>query len=237
MAESLDIVHRDDRLLAINKHSGALVHRGWANEADAVVVTELAAALVGHPVFPAHRIDRATSGLLLLALDEDAARALGAQFEAGTVGKRYLALTRGLAPEAIEIDYPLRPLDGKTGKRRKTEDARPAQPARTSLRRLAAVEFDERNFSLVEARPHSGRTHQIRRHLKHISHPIIGDVRYGKGALNRRFREAVGLQRLALHAAALTLVHPNGEALTLRAPLPADLAEPLLALGFAVDGI
>jgi len=89
--------------------------------------------------------------------------------------------------------------------------------------------------SLVEARPETGRFHQIRRHLKHLSHPIVGDVNYGKGDLNRLFRTRYGLHRLALHAHLLAFDHPaTGRRLVVRAPLPADFAAALAALGLPV---
>ncbi|NVB40473.1 pseudouridylate synthase [Pseudenhygromyxa sp. WMMC2535] len=228
------IVHRDDRLIALAKPSGALVHRGWASEGP--VLVDALASWLGARVHPLHRLDRGTSGVLLFALDEDATRHVGKQFEASAVDKRYWALVRGLAPEQAIIDHPLRPHDAKTGKRRKADDpqAEHRLPAQTLLRRLAWAPFEDRRYSLVAARPLTGRTHQIRRHLKHLAHPIIGDVRYGKGDINRLFRAQLGLHRLALHARSLTLEHPDGGLLELRAALPPDLAGPLAALGITL---
>ena len=210
----LEIVHADARFVAINKPSGLLVHRGWAQ--DERVAVDLLHAQLGRHVWPLHRLDRGTSGVLLFALDRDAARAASGCFERGEVGKRYLALVRGHAPEELLIDYGLRKVDDRSSAR---------LPAQTLVRRLGTFE----NYSLVEAVPHTGRTHQIRRHLKHIAHPIIGDVRYGKGAHNRMFRERFGLHRLALHAAELSVPEPEG--LRVRAPLTEDLAGPLAAMG------
>jgi tRNA pseudouridine65 synthase len=210
MPDTLELVHEDAHLVAINKPSGMLVHRGWAN--DDVVAVDLLHAQLGRRVWPLHRLDRGTSGVLLFALDVDTARQLGGAFERGEVHKRYLALVRGHAPEHMLIDYGLRRVDDKSSDR---------QPAQTRVRRLAQFE----RYSLVEAEPLTGRTHQIRRHLKHIAHPIIGDVRYGKGDHNRMFRERFGLHRLALHAAELRVAE-----LTIRAPLPKDLSEPFTAM-------
>ena len=233
------LLFRDRQLLAIDKPSGMLVHRGWA--ADERVATDWVAALVGAPVFPTHRLDRGTSGVLLFALTPEAAAAIGAQFEAGEVRKRYLALCRGHAPDAAAIDHALRPHDPKTGKRRKADSQVPPLAARTDVRCLArvslAVDPDEHpgvgRCCVVEARPLTGRTHQIRRHLKHLSHPLLGDVRYGKGALNKRYRARYGLARLGLHAAALTVRDPSSDRpLRFVAPLPPDLLAPLRALGF-----
>jgi tRNA pseudouridine65 synthase len=168
---------------------------------------------MGRHVYPVHRLDRSTSGALVLALDPGTARSLQEQFEAGEVRKRYLALVRGIPPEAGIVDHPIpRSPDG------------PRVPAVTEFRRLGTFE----RYALLEVVPRTGRLHQIRRHLKHISHPLIGDVRYGKGEHNRLFRERFGLHRLALHALELRLVNPP---LSFLAPVPEDLAGPLRAMG------
>ncbi|HKV12362.1 MAG TPA: pseudouridine synthase [Thermoanaerobaculia bacterium] len=212
------MLYRDGVLLVVAKPSGMAVHRGWAQEKT--VALQLARNQSGRHVYPVHRLDRATSGALLLAFDPGTARALQEQFEAGEVTKRYIALVRGIPPEAGVIDHPVpRAPDG------------PRVPALTEYRRLATFE----RYALVEALPRTGRLHQIRRHFKHISHPLIGDVRYGKGEHNRLFRERFGLHRLALHALELGFGHPvTGETLKIAAPVPEDLAGPLRAMGIAV---
>jgi tRNA pseudouridine65 synthase len=213
--DPLPLLYCDDRLAAVGKPAGLAVHRGAARERT--VALTLVRDRLGRHVYPVHRLDRATSGVLLFALDPEAARSLQEQFEAGAVGKRYLALVRGITPEEGVIDHPI-PRD---------EDG-PRVPALTEYRRLATFE----RYSLIEARPRTGRRHQIRRHLKHISHPLIGDVRYGKGDHNRLFRERFGLHRLALHALDITFAHPDdGRRLRLAAPVPEDLAGPLRAMG------
>lgn len=198
----------------MNKPSGLAVHRGEAR--DPVYALQLVRDSVGAYVYPVHRLDRATSGVLVFALSPEAARDLGAQFELGTVEKRYLALVRGNPPDRALIDHPL-----------SQEGEKPPQAARTELSTLARYG----RYALVEAMPRTGRTHQIRRHLKHISCPIIGDVRYGKGEHNRFFRAEFGLQRLALHAESLTLSDPeSARRVTIRAPLPPDLERTISAL-------
>ncbi|HMI93287.1 MAG TPA: pseudouridine synthase [Polyangiales bacterium] len=210
-----EVLHRDKWVLVINKPSGLLTHRGWAN--DRVTALSVARDFAGRHVHAVHRLDRATSGALLFALDPESAAVLRAELDAGGFEKRYLALVRGVIADAVEVDHPLA---SEPGEERK--------PARTSVRPLACFE----RYSLVEATPHTGRTHQIRRHLKHLSHPVIGDTRYGSGEHNRAFRERFGLHRLALHAARLAFTHPSSAArIDLRAPLTADLAEPLQAMG------
>jgi tRNA pseudouridine65 synthase len=206
---------RDEVLLAVNKPSGLAVHRGWAREKQTALA--LARNLAGRHVYPTHRLDRGTSGVLLFALDRPMAAAIGEQFAGGGVEKHYLALVRGIAPDSGVIDHAIAQRPGAA-----------RVPATTSFRRLASFE----RYSLVEATPHTGRLHQVRRHLKHISHPLIGDVRYGKGEHNRLFRDRFGLHRLALHAARLSFTHPNeGQRVIVRAPLPRDLAGPLEAMG------
>lgn len=213
--DPLPLLYSDDRLIAVAKPSGLPVHRGASRER--IVALTLARDQVGRHLYPVHRLDRGTSGVLLFALDRQAARRLQEQLEAGTVRKRYLALVRGITPEEGVIDHPI-PRD---------EDG-PRVPAVTEYRRLGTFE----RYSLVEAVPRTGRRHQIRRHLKHVSHPLIGDVRYGKGEHNRLFRERFGLCRLALHALEIAFAHPeDGRPLCIVATVPEDLAGPLRAMG------
>ena len=216
----LPALYQDGVLLAVDKPAGLAVHRGAAR--DRTVALQLVRDRLGRHVHAVHRLDRATSGVLLFALDPATARRLQEQFEAGTVAKRYLALVRGIPPEAGVIDHPIsRDVDG------------PRVPALTEFRRLTTFE----RYALVEARPRTGRRHQIRRHFKHLSHPLIGDVRYGKGEHNRLFRDRFGLHRLALHALELAFDHPDtGEPLRIVAPVPEDLAGPLRAMGMGKWG-
>jgi len=212
---TLGVLYRDDALLVVDKPSGLLVHRGWDN--DRVVALTLARAIAGRHVFPVHRLDRATSGVLVFALDSAMAAIVHGAFERGEVHKRYVALVRGVPPEEIVVDYPV-PRSEK-GER---------VPAVTEVRRLYALD----GYAVVEARPRTGRLHQIRRHLRHLAHPIIGDVTYGDGKHNRAFRARFGLHRLALHARELRLLHPvTGEPLVFEAPVPDDLRGPLDQMG------
>lgn len=229
MRPPLHILHRDEALCAIMKPSGLAVHRGWA-AADHYAL-DLLRDQLGARVYPVHRLDQPTSGVLVFALSPASASALGEALMAGTVDKRYLALVRGIAPEAMRLEHPV-----------KDERGEP-RPAVTDLRRLWIF---RRRYSLVEARPRTGRTHQIRRHMKHLSCPIIGDTSYGKSEHNRLFASEFGLTRLALHAAAIGFVHPaTGAPITITAPLPPDLLGPLTAMGcpgalldtHAADGI
>jgi tRNA pseudouridine65 synthase len=171
---------------------------------------------VGARVWPVHRLDAATSGVVLFALDAEAAAALSRRFSEGTVEKRYYALVRGRPPPAGTIDHPVPKAAGAE-----------RVPAVSDFRAL----FEAGRYTWLELRPRTGRRHQLRRHLKHMSWPIIGDVRYGKGEHNRHFRERHGLHRLALHAARLRFAGLAGETADVQAAVPADLAGPLRALG------
>lgn len=215
MSGELDLLACDDDLVAVAKPSGMIVHRGWAD--DEVALLGLVRDRVGAWVYPVHRLDRGASGVLLFARSPEAARAL--QDVWGAAEKRYLALVRGNPPDAATIDHPIP----------RAEDG-PRVPALTEITTLARAG----RYALVEARPRTGRLHQIRRHLKHLSCPLIGDVRYGKGDHNRYFREHHDLHRLALHALALRLPHPrSGDLLELVAPVPPDLARVFAALGMS----
>jgi tRNA pseudouridine65 synthase len=216
----LTVLYQDDLLVGVDKPSGMAVHRGWSQERH-VVLTVLRDQ-IGRHLHPVHRLDRGTSGALVMALDPVTARSLQERFEAGEVRKRYLALVRGIPPEEGVVDSPVpRAPDG------------PRVPAVTEFRRLGTFE----RYALLEVVPRTGRLHQIRRHLKHISHPVIGDVRYGKGEHNRLFRERFGLHRLALHALELGFPHPEDRRdLRLVAPVPPDLAGPLRAMNLPIPG-
>jgi len=213
-AGPLRILYRDEACVVVDKPSGMIVHRGWANDdCDLLRVTRDA---LGRYVYPLHRLDRGASGAVLFALNEDAARVLNRSFADRSMDKRYLALTRGHPAEHCLIDHPIPRAPGEE-----------RVPAQTEVFRIGTFE----RYALVVALPKTGRLHQIRRHLKHVSCPLIGDVRYGKGEHNRFFREQYALDRLALHAAALRFVHPvTGERITVRAPLAGSFADCLSRL-------
>jgi tRNA pseudouridine65 synthase len=221
VARALSVLFRDETLLVVDKPSGMLTHRGWGSAS--VVLVDLVRELTGsNTAYPAHRLDRGASGAVLFALDADTAREIGAAISAHEVSRSYVALVRGRPPDHGVIDHPI-----------PRQENGPRVPAVSEFFRLASVEAQPRTVSLVEVRPRSGRLHQVRRHLKHISHPIIGDANYGKGALNRAMAARYQLERLALHAHRLSLEHPRtGEAITACAPLPEDLAGPLARIGF-----
>lgn len=221
--QPLRILWRDGDWLAIHKPAGWLVHRTGLDAGETRFIVQTLRDQLGQHVHPVHRLDKGTSGVLLMALSADAARALATQFEQRQVDKRYLAFVRGWPAGDAVVDHALRPDDAPP-------DAEP-QPALTRFRTLATLLLDvpvdrypQTRAALVEARPETGRRHQIRRHLKHLSHPIIGDTTHGKGSHNRWWATHLGVQRMWLHAASLTLSHPGtGRPLTIASPLQGDL--------------
>lgn len=214
-------------VVVVAKPSGLLVHNSRFAGARERTLTDAVREQLGDDLHPVHRLDRQTSGCLLFARGGDATSRWQDALAAEEARKRYVALVRGHLSAPICVDHALRDVE------RKNRDA-PARAARTHLAPIASSTVDR--CGLVEARPVTGRTHQVRRHLKHVSHPVIGDANYGKGALNRAYRERYGLARMALHCASLR-VRVDDLLLDVRAPFPEDLDEPLRALfpGDVVD--
>ena len=200
----LSVIYRDDWLCAIDKPTGIMVHRSSRSSDEHFLLATLRDQ-IGQRVWPIHRLDRATSGVLLFALDPSSAANLGEQMMARSIRKHYLAVVRGYTDQQGQVDHPLQ-ADGDG----------PEQPAVTRYRRLGTLElpiavgrYSSARYSLVEASPETGRMHQIRRHFKHIFHPVIGDTTYGEGRHNRLFREQFDCHRLLLHASRLAFVHPE----------------------------
>ena len=219
-AFSLPLLHVDDAIVAIDKPAGLLVHRSSLDAHETRSAAELLREQLGAPVWLLHRLDKGTSGVLAFALNAEVATAVGKAFEAGAVRKRYLALVRGWPHAQGEIDYPLA---------RDPELPSAGQPrlsAVTRWRRLACFDWpfpDGRHatsrYALVEVEPLSGRRHQIRRHFKHLAHPLVGDTTHGKSAHNRAVAAWLGTSRLWLHATLLELPGVDG-----RAPLRIESA-------------
>ena len=212
---SLRVLYQDQYLVAIDKPAGLLVHRSWLDKHETRFAMQMTRDLIGKHVYPVHRLDRPTSGVLLFALDPVTARRLSEDFALHRVQKEYLALVRGWAPEQLYIDYPLKEELDKIADVFADPD-KPAQSAQTWLQRLQTIELPHAvsprhpssRYSLVRLLPHTGRKHQLRRHLAHISHPIVGDTTHGDGRHNRFFREQFDCQRLMLCNSRLTVRHP-----------------------------
>ncbi|MBN7798355.1 pseudouridine synthase [Parahaliea mediterranea] len=234
--ETLPVIHHDADLIAVNKPSGLLVHRSPIDRRETRFALQIVRNQAGRRVYPVHRLDKPTSGVLLFTFTPELAAAVAAQFQQRAVAKRYVAVVRGYCPESGAIDHPIRddpdPLAGL--------DRGPPREAFTHFRRLATVDiphavdrYPTARYSLVELRPETGRKHQLRRHMKHIGHPIIGDAKHGKGVHNRFFREQYGAGRLLLACTELALRHPaTGAPLQLRATLDDDFARLSSAFGW-----
>jgi len=212
---AIDILFEDDSILAVNKPAGLLVHRSSIAADESDFLLERLREQVGAPSFLAHRIDRATSGVVLLAKTRAIAGDLGRQFMQRRVLKRYLAVVRGWPAADGVIDYAL-------------PDVRERSPRKAAVTRwrtlatatvpIALGKYAEQRYALVEALPETGRYRQIRKHFHHVSHHIVGDTSHGRGDHNRLWRMHFGVHRMLLHAWRLELCHPlSGAALALHA--------------------
>ncbi|MGN6512932.1 MAG: pseudouridine synthase [Lysobacteraceae bacterium] len=232
-AEALPVLYRDDWLAVVDKPAGLMVHDSALARGETDFAADRLRAQFGRPVFLVHRLDRATSGCLLLALDRDSASALGKLLMSHAAGKAafekdYWAVCRGWPEPRFSVDHPL---DGGPGKPLK-------KPAVTGFERLATMELDvpsagfaTSRYALLRARPLTGRFRQIRRHLKHASHHLIGDTSHGDGRHNRTFR-LLGVHRMLLHARRLAFVHPITDApVEAIAPPDAEFARALALFG------
>ncbi len=224
----MNILYRDDYLVSVDKPPGLLVHRTGLDAGETRFALQLLRDQIGRAVWPVHRLDKGTSGVLLFALDAGTARALGQSLEAGeAMRKTYQAVVRGWPMDAGEIDHPLKRMPDDM--RYEREEIQSALTRYRTLTRyelpLAQGGFETTRCALVELQPVTGRRHQLRRHMKHIAHPIIGDATHGKGTLNRALAELLGLRRLWLHARRLELAHPvTGAVLAIEAPPGAEWA-------------
>lgn len=223
---TLPILYQDDDLIAINKPSGLLVHRSLIDKYETQFAVQLLRDQIGQRVYPLHRLDKPTSGVLLFALNPTCVRELSATWD--KVTKTYWAVIRGNVSDCL-IDHPIttKPDKGDTFAEAKI------QSAQTRIKVLSTVTLDVgfgrlasqypvTDFSLLEVQPYTGRKHQIRKHLKHINHPIVGDTRYGRGEINRYFRQQYGIHRLLLHCQEMTFLHPvNQQIIRIVSPVDA----------------
>ena len=199
----LEILYQDEYIIAINKPSGLLVHKSfYARDASVFAVQELRNQ-IGQHVYPIHRLDRKTSGVLLFALDKESLKIMNDRFATREVEKKYLAILRGWSPEEMTIDYDL------------TNDDGVKQNAITYFHRLQTTEIDlvynnhpTSRYCLVEAIPETGRMHQLRKHFKHVFHPILGSRPHGCNKQNKLWLENFELKGMMLHAQQLVFNHP-----------------------------
>lgn len=221
----LEILYQDEYLVAINKPSGLLVHRSPIDRHETRFAIQELRDQIGQYVYPIHRLDKPTSGVLLFALDKETASFMSEQFRDRKTKKIYIAVVRGYTQETGIIEHALvEKLDKIADK-----DSAPkeAQEATTEYERLNTVEvahavgrYEKSRYSLVKLFPTTGRKHQLRRHMKHISHHILGDTKYGRGEHNKSVREHYNCHRMLLHAIELSIKHPyKDELLCIKAPL------------------
>jgi len=239
--DDLTILFRDRHFIAVDKPAGLLVHRSAIDRHETRFALQLLRDQIGQRVYPVHRMDKPTSGVLLFALHVDAARRMTALFTERQVHKTYLAVVRGHTPVADVIDHPLKEeLDAASDI--EADPAKAAQPAVTAYRRLAIADiphavgrYPSARYSLIEVTPHTGRKHQIRRHMKHVFHPIVGDTTHGDGRHNHFFRTHFECHRLLLVATRLVFTHPyGGETITIAAPPDAAFCSVLEKLNWYV---
>ncbi|WP_294296642.1 pseudouridine synthase [uncultured Chryseobacterium sp.] len=217
----LEILYRDEYLVAINKPSGMLVHKSfYAGTADTYAVQELKKQ-IGQKVHPVHRLDRKTSGVLLFTLDKETLRTMSDQFATREVEKKYIAILRGWTKEEETIDYDL------------VNENEVKQNAVTYYRRLQTSEIDlpflkhqTSRYCLVEAIPETGRFHQLRKHFKHILHPILGCRKHGCNKQNKLLLQTFSMTRMPLHALQLTFTHPvSDERITVTATIDEEFKQ------------
>ena len=213
-APEIEILYEDEHLVAIHKPAGLLVHRSYLARRERFFAMQLTRDLVGCHVFPVHRLDRPTSGVLLFAKSSEVANALCEQFASHTVEKQYLALVRGNMHESGILDYALKVELDELGDKN-ADPNKAAQEAVTAYEPLLNTEipypsgrYSTSRFALVRLSPKTGRKHQLRRHMAHLRHPIVGDTTHGDGKQNAFFREHFGINRLWLIAKKLTFTHP-----------------------------
>jgi tRNA pseudouridine65 synthase len=228
----LEVIYHDTHLIAINKPHGLLVHASSiAAEATEHAVQQLRDQ-TGKWVFPVHRLDRKTAGVLLFAFDQETNSLMQQMFMEHKVEKVYHAIVRGYTPDEGTIDYPL------------TNDSGKVREAITRYRTLGRTElpvpvgkFATSRYSLVEVKPLTGRMHQIRKHFAHIFHPIIGDRPHGCNKQNRLFLEKWGHREMLLHAVSLTFNHPHlGESVHLKAQYQPTFLKIAAEMGFSLEG-
>lgn len=239
--QELKIIFEDEWLIAVDKPAKLLVHPSWITAADEPTMMGLLKQQCSvDKLHTIHRLDRATSGVILVGKNLAVSQDLQSQFVHRSINKTYLCMTRGWTELAGQIDYPLIPKRDKFADPLAQENPE-AKEAQTDFRRLATVELDyavgrypKSRYSLVETKPRTGRKHQIRRHMKHLLHPIVGDTKYGEGRHNRLFREEYNIDRMLLMAIELSFTHPvTGIRQTLRAPVSREVDTLFCQLGWS----
>ena len=209
----LEILYEDKYLVAINKPSGLLVHKSMIDRHEIYFAMKMLRNQIGKWVYPIHRLDKPTSGVLLFALDKQTAKLLSQEFKDKKIKKTYICVVRGYTDSLGIIDHPLKEkLDKIADKNMKEKEAKEAITHYKTISQIeldfAVGKYEKTRYSLVEVQPKTGRKHQIRRHMKHLSHHILGDTKYGRGEHNKFIRKEYDCHRLLLHASSLEIIHP-----------------------------
>jgi tRNA pseudouridine65 synthase len=211
----LDIIFEDAWIIAINKPHGLLVHRSSLARDVSEFALQQVRDHIGAHVFPFHRLDRKTSGVLIFAKTKEVAHAMQTTFACSSTTKEYLALVRGFFPTTYQLDHPL------------TNEKGVKQSAQTDFRCLQHYElalpfgkFPTSRYSFIAAYPKTGRMHQIRKHLNHLRFPIIGDRPHGCNKQNRLFKSEWNMTTMMLHARSVAFIHPmTGQSVTVNASM------------------
>lgn len=212
----LPIVYQDDTLIAINKPAGLLVHRSPIDKRETRFAVQQLRDQIGRHVFPVHRLDRPTSGILLFTYDGISASILGRQMMARQIVKQYTAIVRGFVQAPGMVDYALKFKADKFADKDRGDIA--PQPACTVYQPESYFElpvqsdrYPTSRYTLVRLYPHTGRKHQLRRHMVHLRHPILGDTSHGDGKQNKFLRERFDFKNLALSCTRLGFEHPASQ--------------------------
>ena len=267
----LTVLYQDEYLVAVDKPAGLFVHRSFMDKGEIYFALQLVRDQIGKYVYPVHRLDRPTSGVLLFALTKAIAQKMNEAFANKSNGvidkdvidinaksgnepeqsdeteltKTYYALVRGHLPITVQselIDYPLKEKLDKLGDKNVSRDKAP-QSAQTYYQVIKQASlpiplghFDSVRYSLVRLAPVTGRRHQIRRHLAHLRHPIIGDINYGDNKQNPFFINHFGFKRLMLIAKSLSFIHPmTGLKVTINAEFDEQWQQVFKALDWSLD--
>ncbi|MFI3247454.1 MAG: tRNA pseudouridine(65) synthase TruC [Ferrimonas sp.] len=238
----LTILYEDDDLVAVHKPSGLLVHRSWLARKETEFAMQMTRDLVGCHVFTVHRLDRPTSGVLLFAKNAAVAHALSEQFAQHQVEKHYWALCRGFVEEGGELDYPLKQELDKIADKFAQQDKPPQEaitryhPIRKGQMPYPVSRYSCAYYTLMALEPITGRKHQLRRHMAHLRHPIVGDTSHGCRHQNQLFRDKFGMQRLWLICKRMAFVHPvTQQRIEIETELEAEWYQPLMAMAWPIE--
>lgn len=236
---TLQILYQDEAIVAVDKPPGLLVHRSLIDKRETRFAMQLVRDQIGKHVYTVHRLDRPTSGVLLFALSSEIARGLGEQFANNEVEKQYTAIVRGFTEESGHIDYALKEQLDKIADKMADKN-KEAQSAQTQYERVSTFElpfsvgrYQTARYSLIKLFPKTGRKHQLRRHMAHISHPIVGDTTHGDGKHNQFVRKHYGFYGLALNATSMSLRHPvSGEPIEIKTTVDDRMVKLLSLWGY-----